>query len=138
MRVFIQAILAIFISGFGSVLQSRSNPNQTDFPHADILWNVKSYTDADSSVQPCKSLAEIYFLQSSAALDYRTNYNSNRRFYHNYGDDPERELNRLEKKVEEFPWKLEEKTMMVVAKELKSRHSNCIDLHELVKVHEKL
>ncbi len=42
--------------------------------------------------------------------------------------DPERELKQLERKVEEFPWKLESKSLLIVAKELKREHHNCIDL----------
>lgn len=47
--------------------------------------------------------------------------------------DPERELRSLEKKVEQFPWDLKNKEMMIVAKDLKHEHPNCIDLIDLMK-----
>jgi AAA+ ATPase superfamily predicted ATPase len=47
--------------------------------------------------------------------------------------DPEKELRLLEEKVEQFPWKLISSKMMIVAKELKYDHPDCIDLGGLIK-----
>jgi len=95
LKNFVHIILTVLVISSGSAASAQAYSCQSDFPHADILWNVIKYTCPDSFAQPVKSIQDIYFLQSTAALDYRTNYNTNRRFYHNYGDDPEKELNTI-------------------------------------------
>lgn len=54
------------------------------------------------------------------------------------GVDPQKELKLLENKVDEFPWKLEEKEMMIVARELKKEHPNCIELAGLMEKNKPL
>ena len=46
--------------------------------------------------------------------------------------DPVRELRKLDKKIEEFPWKLNGIGRMIIARELKEPHENCIDLDTLM------
>jgi hypothetical protein len=93
LKIPIYIILVVLVICSGSVLYAQIHSYESDFPNSNILWNVKKYTCADLFAQPVKSLLEIYFLQSAAALDYRTNFNSNRGFHHNYGEVPEKELN---------------------------------------------
>jgi hypothetical protein len=93
MRLLIHALLVIIVINASSVISARFDSSQADFPNSNIIWNVKKFTCADILAQRVKSLVEIYFRQSTAALDYRTNFVFNRRFHHNYGEVPEKELN---------------------------------------------
>jgi len=46
--------------------------------------------------------------------------------------DPAREMKELEKKMERFPWKVKERELMVVARELTRPYEGCFDLRSLL------